>query len=279
MPQAPSRLITHKTSAARRATWLAVALLALACATTPTGRKQLLLVPDDQMDSMGEAAFQQMLQEEPIERDPATNRFVRCVAGALTAQVESDQDWQVVVFAAPDVVNAFALPGGKIGVYTGLLSVAETQDQLAAVVGHEIAHVLARHGGERVSQQLALGVGLEAVSAAMGNAQSRAVVMGALGLGSQVGILLPYSRKHESEADELGQILMAKAGFDPRASVTLWKRMAEAGGDQPPEFMSTHPAHETRIKRLSRNMDDALAIYREARRTGQSPRCGRPSAT
>jgi predicted Zn-dependent protease len=268
--------------ARRRAAVLAL-LVALpwACATTPTGRRQLLLVPDSQMDALGQEAFEQIKQQENLSNDPAVNRYVQCVADALTSRVEGDGDveWQVVVFANDEMVNAFALPGGRIGVYTGLLRTAKTPAQLAAVVGHEIAHVLARHSGERVSQEIALGMGLEVLGAAMGNPQTRAAVMGALGVGAQVGVLLPYSRKHEAEADEIGQLLMADAGFDPRESVTLWENMAKAAGESPPEFLSTHPTNESRIKHLQDHLNEAQGIYREARQEGRTPNCKRPAPT
>lgn len=271
--------VRTRAKARRRAAVVAL-LVALpwACATTPTGRRQLLLVPDSQMDALGQEAFAQIKQQENLSNDPAINRYVRCVSDALTSRVEGEVEWQVEVFANDEMVNAFALPGGRIGVYTGLLRAATTSDQLAAVVGHEIAHVLARHSGERVSQEIALGMGLEALGAAMGNPQTRAAVMAALGVGAQVGVLLPYSRKHEAEADEIGQLLMADAGFDPAESVTLWENMARASGASPPEFLSTHPTSESRIKHLQDHLDEARGIYREARQAGRNPQCKRPAS-
>ena len=162
--------------------------------------------------------------------------------------------WEVVVFDS-DQVNAFALPGGKIGVYTGLLKVAVTQDQLATVIGHEIAHVLADHSNERLSQSQIANAGLQLTNIALGSseyAQYRGATMAALGLGVQYGVLMPYGRTQESEADIVGLELMAKSGFDPNQSVDLWKNMAKAsGGAQPPELLSTHPSHGTRIQDLS----------------------------
>lgn len=181
---------------------------------------------------------------------------------------------------ASDTVNAFALPGGKIGVYTGLLSVAETPSQLAAVMGHEVAHVLARHGNERVSQQVAVGETMGLIegwlSSGGGGGAGQQAAMALLGVGAKVGILLPFSRAHESEADAMGKTLMARAGFDPRESVTLWQNMGRAGNGGTPEFLSTHPSHDTRIRDLQEGMDAAVALYEESRAAGRVPQCKRP---
>lgn len=256
-------------------------LLVLACSTSPLGRKQLTLVPDTQMNAMGLSAFEQMKTEVPIEKDPAINAYVRCVAEAVLA-VTADQtgvsDWEVVVFK-DDTANAFALPGGRIGVHTGLLKVAKTPDQLAAVIGHEIAHVIARHGNERVSQGMVAELGLGVIDVMVGNPESKEhqQMMGLLGLGTQVGILLPFSRGHESEADLMGLDAMAEAGFDPRAAVELWQNMAAAGSGQPPEFLSTHPSHATRIGDLEARMASAQALQAQARAAGRKPNCKAPA--
>jgi len=173
-----------------------------------------------------------------------------------------------------EAVNAFALPGGKIGVYTGILQVASTQDQLAAVIGHEVAHVLANHGNERVSVAFAADSGLKMAQVLAGKAtQQKAQLLGLLGLGAQVGVLLPYGRTQESEADILGIDYMAKAGFDPRQSVTLWQNMAKAGGKKPPELLSTHPSNATRIKGLNSRMERAMKLYKQARANNKKPNC------
>jgi predicted Zn-dependent protease len=261
---------------------VAVALVVAACAVSPTGRKQLTLIPEDQMITMGAQAFEDIQQQEPIEKDPAVFAYVQCVADALTVLPdvrEAQSDWEVTVFAS-DTVNAFALPGGKIGVYTGLLSVAETPSQLAAVMGHEVAHVLARHGNERVSQQVAVGETMGLIegwlSSGGGGGAGQQAAMALLGVGAKVGILLPFSRAHESEADAMGKTLMARAGFDPRESVTLWQNMGRAGNGGTPEFLSTHPSHDTRIRDLQEGMDAAVALYEESRAAGRVPQCKRP---
>lgn len=258
---------------------LLIALL-VACATSPTGRRQLVLLPESQLVVMGVQSFHQIQDNTPIEKRPAVTNYVQCVADAITRlpQVqEFGTDWELVVFDSKEV-NAFALPGGKIGVYNGLLTAAQTPNQLAAVIGHEVGHVLARHGNERVSQQFAAQQGLAVLDAwmASNNAGNRQTVMGLLGLGTQVGVLMPFSRIQESEADTIGMHLMAMAGFDPRESVTLWQNMGKSGGKAPPEFLSTHPSHDTRIHDLEAGMATAVARYEEARAAGRRPACRPP---
>lgn len=264
----------------RRLALIAVAATLLAaCATSPTGRQQLQLFPEAQLEEMGVQAYRQMREQEPvIDSGPAVS-YVQCVTGALLPQVPeryARDDWEVTVFDS-EQVNAFALPGGKIGVYTGLLEVAETPDQLAAVIGHEIGHVMAEHGNERMSTQMATAAGLTALQVMAGGSRERQQALALLGLGAQVGIILPFSRLHESEADEIGLDLMARAGFDPRESVQLWRNMAAASGGAPPEFLSTHPSKDTRIRDLEAQMGDALAKYRQAQARGREPDCRPPS--
>lgn len=258
---------------------LSLTVLSLSCATTTTGRKQLKLLPDRQMDSLGQQSFEEMKAKVPSERSGANVNYVRCVADSITRlpEVQSQtKDWEVVVFK-DETANAFALPGGKIGVHTGMLKVAKNQDQLAAVLGHEVGHVLAKHGNERVSQQLLESGAMLAISKGIGedNPQS-GLILGAIGLGTQLAVLLPFSRQHESESDAIGLDLMAKAGFDPQQSVQLWKNMAAAGGGKPPEFLSTHPSDSTRIQGLESKMGQALAQSAKARASGKRPRCQQP---
>lgn len=166
-----------------------------------------------------------------------------------------------------EAVNAFALPGGKIGVYTGLIDVAENSSQLAAVIGHEIGHVIAGHSNERMSNQFAAGLGLQLGGVLIGQemeSEQAAMVMGVLGLGVQLGYILPYSRIHESESDELGLRYMAAAGYDPREAAELWRNMAKQGGPNPPEFLSTHPSPQTRVDKLEELAVDAMNTYRQA---------------
>ena len=255
----------------------AVALVVLAaCATSPLGRRQLTFMPDGQMNTMGAQAFDEMKSKTPRETNSRINAYVQCISDAVTRQAASWIEvpkWEVVVFRDPSA-NAFALPGGKIGVHTGILPVAKTQDQLAAIMGHEVGHVIARHGNERVSQALAVQSGLLIGQAVAGKDEKGQVILAALGLGAQFGILMPYGRQQESESDLIGLELMAKAGFDPRQSVELWRNMAAASGGQPPEFLSTHPSHETRIQGLQGAMNAALGHFQAARAAGRNPACG-----
>ncbi len=259
--------------------------LLTACATSPTGRSQLTLFPDDQMAQMGSAAFAEMKKTQKTDTSRTNNAYVDCVANAIVAALRATPEvptdmkrtaWEVEVFK-DDSPNAFALPGGKIGVHTGMLKVATTQDQLAAVLGHEVGHVWARHGNERMSQQFAAQTGLQLASVLAGEPTAqKQQLLGLLGVGTQVGVLLPFSRKHESEADVIGLTLMARAGFDPRDSVRLWQNMAKAAqGKAPNEFFSTHPATSTRIRDLQANMNSAMAIYNQARARGENPSCKR----
>ncbi len=250
---------------------LAIALLLVACAVSPTGRSQLVLMPEDQLTRMGLQAFEQIKRKEPIENDPRINAYVQCVVKELTRDLGGS--WEVVVFRSKQA-NAFALPGGKIGVYTGLLKVARNQHQLAAVIGHEIGHVLARHSNERVSQQFALEQGLAVIQAIAAPQSSMGqLAMAALGLGAQYGVLMPFSRIQESEADVIGLELMAKAGFDPREAIQLWRNMERLNPAGPPEWLSTHPSHETRIQELQAHLPRVLPLYQRARAMGRRPNC------
>lgn len=252
------------------------------CAMSPTGERTLLLNSPSQMNALGAKSFDEMKAKIPIEQDARTNHYVQCVADAIVTQVPREygyapQDWELVVFK-DDAVNAFALPGGKIGVYTGMLKVANNQHQLASVIGHEVAHVLAQHSNARISQQQLTQLGVMATSVVLADrvdSKTQQAAIMALGLGAQYGILLPYSRKHESEADMLGQELMAQAGFDPREAVTLWQKMAQKGGATPPELLSTHPAPGTRIQQLDAQVSQYMPLYQQSLAVGRKPDCDR----
>ena len=252
---------------------LAAGLVLLgACTTSPTGRSQLAIMPDSQLDQMGLQAFDTLKTKKPPLTDNRINGYVHCVADAITRGVGGGA-WEVAVFD-DKTPNAFALPGGKIGVHSGLLNVAQNQHQLAAVIGHEVAHVIARHSNERVSQEFAVQSGMSLIQA-LGAPQSGMgqMLMGLLGAGAQVGILLPYSRLHESEADTIGLDYMAQAGFDPRQSIDLWVNMERAGSGQPIEFLSTHPSHSTRLQELNSHMPRAMQLRQQALAMGKNPQC------
>ncbi len=219
---------------------------------------------------MGTMGFNEMKAKIPKNQDARINNFVNCVVSPLTRTVGGN--WEVVVFQEKSA-NAFALPGGKIGVHTGILQAAKTDGQLAAVIGHEIGHVLAKHGAERVSQSLAAQGGLEILNAILvGKAvenKNKGLIMAGIGLGLQYGVLLPHSRTQESEADVIGLDIMSKSGFDPRESVQLWKNMESLGGGKPPEWLSTHPSNETRIANLQAKIPEYLPKVK-----APFPRCG-----
>lgn len=260
-----------------RFAWSLAVLLTLAlaaCAVSPTGRKQLLLFGDNEVATMGATAFAQQKGQVPASRDGRQSAYVQCVAGdLLKAMGQNPADWEVVLFDSPQV-NAFALPGRKIGVFSGLLPVANNQHMLAAVIGHEVGHVIAKHSNERLSTQAATQQGLAIIQALSGEqTQEKQLLMGALGLGAQYGVILPYGRAQESEADAIGLDLMAKAGFDPQQAIALWQNMSKAGGAQPPQFLSTHPANSTRIHDLQKRMNQALALQQQARAAGIAPAC------
>jgi predicted Zn-dependent protease len=255
-----------------------LALFALACATSPMGRKQLLMYNEATMSQLGVQSFDQIRGDMPTSTDAAVNAYVQCVANSVVAALEPSDggptSWEVVVFEEP-TANAFALPGGKIGVHTGLLEVAENQDQLATVIGHEVGHVLAHHSNERMSQSQMTQLGLAvagAFAASDGLSDKERTTLALMGLGAQYGVLLPYGRKQESEADLIGLDLMARAGFEPSASIALWQNMGR-GGQQPPEFMSTHPSHESRIHELQNRLLHANDLRDAAHAAGRRPRC------
>jgi predicted Zn-dependent protease len=255
---------------------LATAVLA-GCKTSPTGRTQIALYSDDQMSEMGTSSFAQMKETQAINTNPQTNAYVKCIADSVISVLPNEyasQSWEVVVFE-DESANAFALPGGYIGVHTGLLKVATNQDQLATVLGHEVGHVIAEHSNERVSQSSLLSTGMQLGTAAleMGNVQYRNEIMQGLGLGAQYGVVLPFSRSHESEADEIGLDLMAQAGFNPQESVTLWQNMSAAGSGTTPEFMSTHPSPANRIVNLQSLMAKAQTEQSTAKSQGNTPQC------
>jgi predicted Zn-dependent protease len=247
---------------------VALALVPAACETVPyTGRHQLQLVSPDEESKMGVQAYQEIVGKATLSTDGQANAMVQRVGSRIAAVTDLKNQWEFRLIADDKQANAFALPGGKVAVYTGMLTITRDEAGLAAVLGHEIGHVLARHGGERLSQQMGVQTVTQlAAGMASSNPATVQLVAAALGAGAQVGVLLPFSRQQESEADHLGVILMAKAGYDPHAAVELWKRMAEAAkGQRPAEWLSTHPSEATRIQQLETWMPEALSYYTPAR--------------
>ena len=254
---------------------LSAAMLA-ACATSPLGNHQLILFDDAQMSQMGLSAYDKLKKDTPISKNAKDIAYVQCIADALTRELPGRQPrWEVTLFDKPDV-NAFALPGGKIGVYVGIFKVAQNQDQLAAVMGHEISHVTARHGAARVSTEYATQTALQVgqmVAGTQGYGDPN--LWGLIGVGTQVGVTLPFGRSQETEADLLGLDLMAQAGFDPKAAPQLWQNMAKQGGGKPPAWLSTHPSDAQRFQDLNKRLARDLPIYDQARAAGKRPDCTR----
>lgn len=240
------------------------------CYTVPeTGRKAFILTPVSQEMALGADAFRQIKGEENISTDAEATARVERVGRRIAEQAAEDMpelEWEFVLFENDEMINAFALPGGKVGVYTGLLEVADTDDRLAAVMGHEIAHVTARHGGERISRALALAAVGAGVSVAARDSEHRDAIMIAYGLGATLGVDLPFSRGAESEADEVGLMYSARAGYDPREAIAFWQRMSAAseGRAQPPALLSTHPADAKRIADLEKLLPEAMKEYEQA---------------
>jgi predicted Zn-dependent protease len=238
----------------------------LCCAHAPiTGRRQLLLLSQGEENQMGAQAFHQVVTTEKVDADPNANALVKRVGERIAAATkQSDYQWEFKVIDKAEA-NAFCLPGGKVVVYTGILPLTQDDAGLATVLGHEIAHAVARHGGERVSEGLLVNTGLAAVQLGLGKSDPETVktVTGLLGAGAAVGVVLPFSRTQESEADHLGLIYMAKAGYDPHAALDFWKRMEAAQkGKAPPEILSDHPADEKRVQQIEQWMPEAMSTYK-----------------
>ena len=261
---------------------VAIAVTITACATTtsPTGRTQMVgAVSEAQLAELGTQAFAEAKAKTPQSRDSKKTAYVRCVVTSIVRELPSDWQrigWDVALFEDPEA-NAFALPGGKVGVYTGIFKVARNQDQLAGVIAHEIGHVVSHHHNERITRQMGAS-GVLQVLAGLAGARYGEGIGNAVGQGgsilAQTGLLLPGSRVQESEADVVGQQLMAKAGFDPEGAVTLWQNMAAAGGSRPPEWLSTHPDPESRLRELQQRADGLRPTMQAARSAGKLPRCG-----
>ncbi len=255
------------------------AFLLASCSTTPSGRSQLVLKSDAELAREGTRQFNQLRETVPLVKDRATIDYVACVANAIVDVLEgadAEMYWELAVIEQPQI-NAFVMPGGKIAVFSGILGPAKNQHQLAAVLGHEVAHVTAKHSNERASRAMITGVGVDIAAILLGGgyAQQTDAAAGALSTGAALGVLNPFSRMQESEADLIGLDYMAMAGFDPRESVELWQNMGAANTSSVPEFMSTHPSGETRIEDLVNALPRALALYNTAREHGNDPQCQR----
>lgn len=250
--------------------WCTLIVLVASCMTAPyTGRKQLILVSETEEAAMGLTAYQQVLSEQPRSSDATKSALIEKVGRRIaTVAGRPDFKWEFALLKSKDV-NAFCLPGGKVAFYEGILPICRDEAGIAVVMGHEVGHAIARHGGERVTQAALSEAGVAAASEWLSGskAENQGTIAAALGLGVQLGVLLPFSRDHESEADHIGLILIAKAGYDPREAPKFWERMAAASGPKSQmEFMSTHPSDATRIAQLNSWMPEAMLHYEAAKR-------------
>jgi predicted Zn-dependent protease len=260
---------------------MACVVILASCATTtsPTGRRQIVGgVTQQQLDQLGAQSFAETKAKQKISSNARQNAYVQCVVNALVAQLDPQwrsTRWEAALFQDEEP-NAFALPGGKVGVNTGIFTVAKNQNQLAAVIGHEIGHVISRHHEERITRQLGAQTGLGVLGALAGAAYgsgAASAVQQVGGMSTQTLFLLPGSRVQESEADVVGQRLMARAGFDPAQAVDLWKNMMAASGNRSPQWLSTHPDPSNRIRELQRDTPALQPVYQQARREGRHPKC------
>ena len=254
---------------------LAITIIYDGCSIVPlTGRRQMNMFPESEMVGMGLTSYQEFMKENPVSKDRNTTAMVKeignNIAQAVTKYMTENnlQDrlagyqWEFNLID-DKVANAWCMPGGKVVVYTGILPITQDANGLAVVMSHEIAHAVARHGNERMSQQMLVQFGAVALSEAVSQKpeETQNLFMMAYGAGSQLGVMLPYSRDHELEADKMGLIFMAMAGYNPESAVAFWERMEAAGGAKPPEFLSTHPADKTRINKIKAALPEAMQYY------------------
>jgi len=259
---------------------LTLSLLLFSCSTVPvTERRGLHLVPDSEITTMSYQEYSKVLKKSKLSTDMTKVSMVRRVGQRIAVASEElltetgrgtdirNYKWEFNLIEDDKTVNAWCMPGGKVAVYTGLLPYSQDENGLAVVMGHEVGHAIAKHGNERMSQGLLAQFGAIGLSLALSGSPgvTSDIFMQAYGVGTQVGVLLPYSRIQESEADHIGLILMAKAGYDPRGAITLWQRMNAKGGSRPPEFLSTHPAPESRIRNIESQIPEAMKYYKVRR--------------
>lgn len=255
----------------------AVLVLVLGCSTVPiTGRKQLSFIPQGELLTLSDQSYKQVLSQSQLSSDAAAKQQVVEVGQKIASAAESfmkdngmekelkNYKWEFNLVQDDKTVNAFCMPGGKIVVYTGILPVTQDVNGLATVMSHEVAHAIANHGGERMSQELVVqagGIGLSQLIKSKPE-QARNILMQVYGAGSKVGVLLPYSRSHESEADHIGIILMARAGYDPKHAAGFWKRMSQLSSGAPPEILSTHPATARRVADIEKELPEAEKYFK-----------------
>ncbi|MBN2174344.1 MAG: M48 family metallopeptidase [Bacteroidales bacterium] len=263
----------------KRTIFVVLGIFLFSCATVPiTGRKQLALVPNSQILPLSYSSYEQVLKESKLSTNQAEVNMVKKVGSNIEKAVEEymaqnnmidalkGYEWEFNLIDDKDVINAWCMPGGKVAFYTGIMPICQDEAGVAVVMGHEVAHAIANHGGERMSQGLVQQLGGLALSVALQDKpeQTQALFFTAYAVGTTYGVMLPYSRLHESEADKLGLIFMAMAGYDPYEAPEFWERMkAQSQGDQPPEWMSTHPSHQSRIDELNAYIPKAMKHYKK----------------
>lgn len=258
-------------------TLIGVVILIQACSTVPiTGRKQLSLVPESDLVAMGVSNYGEFLKEAKLSTNTSQTALVKKVGKNISSAVEtflrengmadriSNFQWEFNLVEDPSV-NAWCMPGGKVVFYSGIMPVCRDEAGIAVVMGHEVAHAVARHGAERMSQEMGIQLGGATLQAALAtkSQETQSIFMSAYGVSTQVGVLLPYSRSHETEADKLGLVFLAMAGYDPTNAVEFWKRMSSLGGQKPPQILSTHPADATRVADLQAFLPEAMKYYKK----------------
>jgi len=249
-----------------------ILLFTVSCSTTPvSGNKAFLLTSSETENQQGEEAYKEILQKEKVITNTAQSKMVEEIGKRIAAVAnQPDFKWEFTTLQS-DEPNAFCLPGGKVAVYTGIFKYAKNEAGLATIMGHEIGHAIARHGGQRMSQQMATNAalaGLAVIGLSKLDNTKKTIAMAALGAGATYGIILPFSRKHETEADEIGLVLMSKAGYDPNEAVNFWDRFSQAGGSSPPEFLSTHPNSENRREHLRTLVPKSMPDYNSSAKLG-----------
>lgn len=248
-------------------------ILFIACSTVPlTNRSQLNLISSSEINTMSLQQYDEVKTTSKLSTNKTQTAMIQRVGKRISVAAEEllqengiDMafDWEFILIDDDNMVNAWCMPGGKVAFYTGILAYTKTEAGVAVVMGHEVAHAMAQHGGERMSQQMLTQLGMTALTVALSEKPetTQMLWMQAFGLGTQLGVLLPFSRKHEYEADQIGLTVMAKAGYNPQEAVVFWQRMSQGGGEKPPEFMSTHPADDKRVAHLQKLMPEALVHY------------------
>lgn len=233
-----------------------------ACIKLPDSNKSAFILTSPSFENqLGADGYREVLSEAKINRDPRLNEILQRVGNGIAAQTsQTGFDWQFTLIESKEQ-NAWCMPGGKVAVYTGILPAMQNEAGMAAVLGHEVAHAILRHSGQRITQSMVLDLGMSVAELSLGNSKQKNTLLGLMGAGATVGIMLPYSRSHETDADLVGLKYMAKAGYDPRAAVSFWQRFQQSSAGAPPEFLSTHPASSTRIRNLEAHLPEALQLY------------------